>query len=327
MITSPWALFIASFAILAAFQEPASSQTQGRGVESQRARDDLGPGDRRAATRVDKSVSFIPAGTVIGNTPPAGWTHMIAKSRPKMQYGDVALVPKPVQALSGMFFTALIARVSPPDGRDGNGYRLDEAALGMGTRIGATDMIITPETQKRLGANLGLLARVALERGYERLSLVKVAARTDTMAVIDAPIMLLRQGKHRPVMLRYAVLVDPRTGSLEMMMWAISQDDQGAYEGLISGCEWLSTNVVETRLLHVDASEFTLGLITENALAMVHWPQGRMQFEFPPESKRLAATPRPSQQLAPELEQQLWEFLRSAATNARQTQSDGSVQR
>ena len=32
---------------------------------------------------------FIPTGTVIGSGPPAGWTHLIVKSRPQPGAGDV----------------------------------------------------------------------------------------------------------------------------------------------------------------------------------------------------------------------------------------------
>jgi hypothetical protein len=231
-----------------------------------------------------------------------------------MHYGDVNQVPAPVRKLSGMFFTALIARVRPGDGQDETSYRLDKVAIAMGTRVGENDVVITPATQKRLGANLGLLARIALERGYERFQGVTVAARTSTMEVIDGPAMMVRGGKHRPVVLRYAILVDPRTGQLTTLMWAIAQDDRGTYQGVISDCEWLPPNQVEVRLLHVDASEFSFGLITENAMAIMQLCKGQAQVDFSPELKRLAGAARFRLEAPRDLEERLREALRDSVT-------------
>ena len=159
----PWAAAAVSIALLTGLPGSAKSQTQERSVAPRIARDDPGGPDNRADVRPASIVPFIPAGTVIADRAPAGWTHLIDKSRPKMHYGDVDRVPKPVQALSGMFFTSLLARVSPPDGREHAGYWLDQVAIGMGTKIGNNDTIITPETQSQLGARLGLLPRIALD--------------------------------------------------------------------------------------------------------------------------------------------------------------------
>jgi hypothetical protein len=283
-------------------------------MPSQLPRDDTAPGNRQPNSRAPR-LALIPAGTVICDKAPQDWTHLIDKSQPKMHYGDVDQVPKPVRALSGMFFTAILARVCPPNGLENAGYRLGEVAIAMGTRIGAADTIITPDTHKKLGANLGLLPRIALERGYERLGTVTVAARTSTLAIIDGPALMLREGKHRPIIVRRAILVDPRTGELESLLWAIGQDDRGASEGMIGACDWLPPNQVEDRLLHVDATEFAFGMITENAVAIVHLFTGRMQIPFPPDVKRIAEELRPSHDSALEFEKQIWELLRSAAAS------------
>ena len=124
------------------------------------------------------------------------------------------------------------------------------------------------------------------------------------------------------MVLRYIVLVHPQTGELETLMWAIGQDDEGAYEGMISDCEWLAPNQVEERLLHVDATEFVLGLITENAMAIVHLCKGRMQVAIPPDVKRIAAAPRLSQESTQALEKRMWELLHSAAAIARKPKRD-----
>ena len=256
-------------------------------------------------------IALIPAGTVVASTPPRGWTHLIIKSLPKMDCGDVDQVPETVRRLSGMFFCAMLARVAPPDVKHPRGYRLEEVAINLGTRIGANDTVITPETQARLGADLGFLARIALDRGAERLKGVKVVARTRTMAVIDGPAMMVRDQKHRPVILRYAIMVDPMTGQLETLVWAIAQDDRGAYLGMFAASELLPPNKIADRGMHVDANEFSFGLITENAVALVDLHKGRATIEFPAEIMRLAGQPRFTEASTADLERKLWPLIRS----------------
>ncbi len=321
LIASLWALALAVALTSGVIIASSGSQYEVAKVPSQIALDDSTVEHRRPDPRAPR-LTLIPAGTVISDKAPSDWTHLIDKSQPKMHYGDVEKVPKSVRALSGMFFTAMLARVRPPDPQEHAGYRLDDVAIAMGTRIGTADMIITPETQKKLGANLAFLPRIALARGYERLETVTVAARTGTMTIVDGPANMLLDGKHRPIVVRYAILVDPRTGSLESTTWAIRQDDQGAFEGIIGACEWLTPNLVEDRLLHVDAAEFAFGLITENAVAIVHLFKGRMQIAFPPDVKRIAGSARPSDESARIFERRLWELLRSAAANDQKPKPD-----
>ena len=61
--------------------------------------------------------------------------------------------------------------------------------------------------------------------------------------------------------------------------------------------------------------EFVLGLITENALAILELCHGRMTIPIPANLKQLAATAHPSQQSTVELEKRLWQLLRSAAAS------------
>ena len=259
-------------------------------------------------------VPLIAPGTVVAEQAGEGWTHLIVKSQPEVGLGDVDKLAESLKALSNLFFSAMMARVQPEKTGDRvrTSYRLDEVAIGLGTRIGARDTIITPETQKGLGADLGFLAQTALKRGYERLQTVRVVARSSTMALIDGPATMLRDQKHRPVVLRYAVLVDPQDGRLETVLWSIGQNDKGEYEGMFGAGEWLPPNMVEKRILHVDSSEFCLGLVTEKALAMVRLYQGRKQVAFPEDVKRIAERARLTQESAADLEKKLRALIRPA---------------
>jgi hypothetical protein len=259
-------------------------------------------------------VPLIPPGTIVDRTAPEGWTHLIIKSLARMESGDIDQVPETVRELSGKFFVAILARVVADAGSTGShGYRLDEVAVNLGTRIKSKDTIITPETQAKLGANLGFLERIALDRGGERLKNVRVVARTPTMAVIDGPAMMVREHKHRPVIIRYAILVNPTTGRLDPLLWAIAQDDRGSYQGMFGLCEVLPPNKYADRGMHVDASEFAFGLITENAVALLQIHSGQTQITFTEDVKRLAGLPRYSSQSAAELEGRLRSLVETEA--------------
>ena len=117
--------------------------------------------------------------------------------------------------------------------------------------------------------------------------------------------MMVREQKHRPVILRYAILVNPKTGRLDPLLWAIAQDDRGSYQGMFGPCELLPPNKYADRGMHVDSSEFAFGLITENAVAMTQLHQGMRRIAFPDEVQRLAGLPRFSTQSAADLESRL----------------------
>jgi hypothetical protein len=261
-----------------------------------------------------RRIALIQPGTVIGAQAPEGWTHLLIKSQPRAAEGDVDQLSADVRELSGLFFTALLARVEARDVRGQRRYFLATVASGLGTRIGDRDTIISPDTQEKLGANLGFLGRIALRKGYDRLQGVHVVARSESLALIDAPVMMLREGRHRPVVLRYAVVVDPPSGRLETLLWAISQDGRGMYRDILGVAEWLPPNKIEERILHVDANEFSLGLPTENALAMVRLYRGQKQLSFPEALKANAAKGRLTPAAAADLEAGLWGLMRSAAT-------------
>src|SRR5689334_16259264 len=74
-------------------------------------------GDLDVAAR---PLDLIPAGTVIDNEAPRGWSHLLLKSRPRPGAGDVAQLSANHRELASFLFTALVADVQRDSGR----YRL-----------------------------------------------------------------------------------------------------------------------------------------------------------------------------------------------------------
>src|SRR5262249_1154789 len=155
-------------------------------------------------------------------------------SWPRVGSGDVARMPDFTLKLSGLFFTCGLARVEKQEapGRPPV-YRLGEVAGGTGVGINGKDTIISPDSYTRLGAKLALRASYPLGRAYHRLDRVLVRARSDTLVVYDAPVRMVREGRNQNTILRSAVLVDSHTGDLELLTWAVAQDDAEHYLGAL----------------------------------------------------------------------------------------------
>jgi hypothetical protein len=229
-----------------------------------------------------RAVDRVPAGTLVADVPPDGWTHLVVKSMPRVASGDVDALSDKTSWLASFLFSTILAEVAEDRALEGPPrFVLKRIAAGVGMRIGRRDVVITTDTQEKLGANLGLLARQVLSETEERLGDTRVVARSDTFALVDARVTMLRDEKHRKVVLRYALLVDPTTGGLAALLWPIDLDKDGKLLDAAGPIEVLPQNKREDCRLHVDKSEFTLGLPTEEAFAIENPPAGRVAVNMP----------------------------------------------
>jgi hypothetical protein len=256
-----------------------------------------------------RPLRLIAPGTAIGHDAPAGWTHLLLKSNTRPGAGDFARLSRSYARLAGLLFTALVADVRREQGHG----RLVCVAVGVGTRVGDRDIVITPATQKRLGADLGFVARAVLSRAQDRLADVVTVARSPTMAVFDAPNWMVRNGRHRRVVLRYAAVVDPKTAALDTLVWLLDPTESGSLSGPVGAAEWLPPGVVDDAVLHVDAREFFLGNPTESSFALLGLPRGRQRIELPDDLKTLASRPRFTAADGAELEARLRALINNAA--------------
>jgi hypothetical protein len=263
-----------------------------------------------------RPMALIQPGTVIGNRPPQGWSHLIIKSFPRTTAGDMDKVSNLALQMSSLLSTAFLANVEavPGQGASPPHYRLGAMAIGFATRIQGKDTIISPDTQRQLGADFGFIARQVLAAAYERQQDARVVARSETSAIVDTPAYMLRGTRHRPVILRYALLVDAQTGRLDTLLWLIDRDNRGGYVGPSSPMQWLPPNKIQDCEMHVDAGEFTLGVAAEDAFAIMHIPRGVKEIPFSDDLKGLAAQPRLSAGMATAMEGKLREALRRAAS-------------
>jgi hypothetical protein len=147
-------------------------------------------------------------------------------------------------------------------------------AIGLGTRIGSRDVIISTDTQEALGANLGPIKKMILGRGEDRLKSVLQVARTDTMIIADAPQTMLVDTRHRIVIFRYVFLVHPSDGSLATVVWRINLGQNGSYQLDPGAAVRMRPNLLAICALHVDGREVTAGIPSSMAFATTRLPVG-----------------------------------------------------
>lgn len=257
-----------------------------------------------------RPVERIPPGTKVGESAPESWSHLIFKTRNKLASGDVDAIPEFARPASEFLFTAMTARVVPHK-PDGSGpWRLDKVGMGFGTKIGDSDVVISTETQKKLGADLGVLKLAILGRAEEHLKKIQQVAASPAMMVVDAPTFLLAEGAHRPIVIRYLFLVRPDNGGLATLAWRIDVDAKGNYGPAHGPATLVQPNLVATTALDVDGSKVTLGMPGADAIAVTRLPPGR-ELPLPQGAADIAGRKELSATEAAELESQ---FRKAMAT-------------
>lgn len=227
-----------------------------------------------------RPISIIQPGTIVDSGPPNGWTHLIVKSFPRVSSGDLDQIPERDVRLASLMFTALTARVQ--QGNDGL-WQFSEVATGAGTSIGGRDIVIDSSTQKKLGANFGILERMVLKEFDAKQSeaLYKVISRH--FLVVDTVGAFRVQDRNRMLPLRYAMLVDPPTGRLDSFCWLMDSDASGVSTMAMGDLQWLPQSLVFVPQLHVDASQYNfLGIPSDTAFCSSNIPPGQITMNIPP---------------------------------------------
>jgi hypothetical protein len=217
------------------------------------------------------ALARLEPGARLDDAPPEGWTHLIYKAHTRLQTGDVDALPAMARELAEFLFTAMAVRVAQDDaGR----WQIEQVGIGLGTRVGEVDAIISSATHKQLGANLDWLRTLVLSRAEERLDLLRVTAGTPSMVVVDAPTLLRLDNQNRETVFRYLFLVEAETGGLATIVWRIETDDRGNYLKVASDPILATPSIITVTPLHVDGSRVTAGIPASNAFASTRMPDG-----------------------------------------------------
>ena len=91
-----------------------------------------------------RRIDLIPAGVVIGDKAPEGWTNLIIKSRPRPGAGDVKELSANADRLSRLLFTAILAEVK----EEGRRFKLVKVAVGETVRVSVIVKVGVGDTVK-----------------------------------------------------------------------------------------------------------------------------------------------------------------------------------
>lgn len=250
-----------------------------------------GGNDAAAESAVDvqpRPVPHLRPGTRVPDGPPQGWSHLILKSKPRLEQGDVSEVPAIVARLASFQFTTFAADVAETtvDGRPW--FYLNTIGVGLGTDVRGEDVIVASRTHKQQGANLGIIKATVLSQSEAQLARIVQLGRSSNVAIFDAPGYMLRGERHRPIVMRYVVLVHPHSGRLSTFAWLMDVTPSGEYVLVDGSLRLLKPNLVEDSPLHVDSGEFIAGIPTPTAFALASLPPG-VACEMPDSLRRIAA--------------------------------------
>ena len=172
------------------------------------------------AAPVGPAVQPLPPGTVVGASAPEGWTHLIIKSVPRIESGDVDTLPSLAQSTATLFRTVVLAdvrRAADPDAK----FRIERIGIGLCVPFQNADTVVTTTDDTPAHASLGFVERQVLSRAEEELKKGRVLASSSTFALYGGPCTLKTRSGHVEVWLLYGLLVDPATGALTTVVWAI----------------------------------------------------------------------------------------------------------
>lgn len=230
-----------------------------------------------AATQFDVStreVSLIEPGSVLDDGPPRGWSHLIIKSKPKVTKGDIAKAGKLDVELASAFFTVLAANVRDGGPSQNPRYVLDKVGVGVGAHIQGKDVVISPDTQAKLGANLGFIARMVLKSFYAEQMDVRVVLSSGGLMVIDTPVVMRMKERNELSIVRHGLVLDQQTGKLDKACWLLLLSKGEKPRGMAGKLEWLKENHLENAELFLDKREYRLGMATKMAYGLITPPLG-----------------------------------------------------
>ena len=230
----------------------------------------------------------IASGTVVGRSAPAGWSHLVIKSLPRVRPGEESKIPILLRSqtvrMASWMFTVFAADVRP-EPRDGKSvYKLRAVGLGLGTASHGRDIVITPETAGEHGVELDWITREILTKGYKTQANARVVVQGPSFALVDAPVWYCCGANHRLMRFRYALLVDAPIGRLEVLVWLLDSESECNDESVVI----LAPDTIDEAELIPDSKEFNgLGIATDGAFAVDRLPPHQAETRFPPDLRPL----------------------------------------
>ncbi len=220
----------------------------------------------------------------------AGWSHLVLVSQPAMAPDQRAKVSQYTVDVATRFFTVNTARVQRNPATQQ--FQLTALGFGLGTYLNGRQVVISPESQAQLGANLDWIERFVLNHLQGKLNEIRLVAAWGQGVIIDTPIVMPLGSRHVAATIRYAHHVEPATGQLTSYVWRLDHGAPAETLQLHGDVHWLQPGLTCPAALQVDLAEYHLGFPTEVAFAVTHIPPTVRTIPVPPEGASLFAQPR-----------------------------------
>jgi hypothetical protein len=230
-----------------------------------------------------KLIDRIPPGTVVFDPSTRILSDVILFIKGKLEAGDTDVVNDTTRFYGDLFNLVYMANVKKAN----NGFKLDTVAVGFSSKIQGRDIVVSSETARDLGLSLNIIGRSVLSGNERALQDINVMAKNDQSMVIDAPAIVRFNDRNERMVVRFFIWTSVADGQLGTTVWLLAKNGNG-YRLAEDSFNFLPPEMVEERILHVDGSQFTLGIPSATAFAMTSIPQGR-PFKFTDRMRRVAA--------------------------------------
>jgi hypothetical protein len=180
------------------------------------------PGVRSTEAAPAARLIQLDAGTQLeGEGPPAGWTHLVLKSIPRLTSGDLDTVSENAHEIAQRIRPLIVADVKRSSDAGNASFHLDRVGVGLcaPAEDGGGDIVITGSSVQGTRGTWTTKQRLILSAIAYESSRARLAAATSTLALVRTPVTFLASGTHHKIDMCYAVLVDPENGNLQTFVW------------------------------------------------------------------------------------------------------------
>ena len=161
---------------------------------------------------------------LVGQSAPPGWSHVALKSMPLLASGDLETVSSQAFEIARRVRPLILADIRRAEPELDSSYYLARVGVGLCApgQDGESDRVVTATAVEGTAGTWTTKQRLILTAMAFETSRTRLAAATSTFALLRSPSNFLIGGSHRKTESCYALLVDPTSGELHVVVW---QDD------------------------------------------------------------------------------------------------------
>lgn len=224
-----------------------------------------------------KSVTRLDAGTAIGQASAVRWNRTVMLAKPRIASGDITALPESIREAAAYFVLSIVATVDLDPQAPQSRYRLAEVGVGYSVPVQSQLKVIHSDDYKTHGVSLSFIQRKMLAENEKQFDNIRTIARGNALLMFDVPAILHENNSHRDYTVRHLVWIDSNSGKLATMLWLVGTDSKNQ-PSVVTGepIRWVDPTSVEDRVIHVDGNEFTLGIPSKRAFALLQPPAGRL---------------------------------------------------